>query len=223
MARRINLLPQSERTRTATDFGALALLAVAIIAIFGIGLGYYLLHGDLADKESDLAALQQETASVVDEASALNQYESLQAQRTNAERVVQSIYSGRTLVADILDAVSLVVPENAWFQSLSLTAATPQGVAAGAGPSSGAAGGGQNDSALQIDGNTYSFEDIAQVLVRLQLVPFLSDIKLVSAGEPRGATDPAIVVRGFSIQGTLTNTQPADTPLPMSQVEVEGP
>ena len=221
MAGRINLLPKSERTRTTTDYGTLGLLATAIIVVFAIGLGYYLLHNSLADKEQELAAVQQETASLVSQVSALSQYESLQAERVSAESVVQSIYASRTLVSEVLDAVSLVIPQNAWFQSLSLTTATPVGAAPGATPSPGAATGTQGDNKLSVEGNTYSFEDIAQVLVRLQLVPCLSDVYLVSAGQAKGSTDPARVVRGFSIEASVVNKQRPDTPLPRSQVEVE--
>jgi hypothetical protein len=78
------------------------------------------------------------------------------------------------------------------------------------------------DNTLSLEGNTYSFEDVAQVLVRLQLIPALSQIDLNSAGEPVGAVDDTQSVKGFSIGALVNNTQPEDAPLPMSQVEVEG-
>ena len=60
------------------------------------------------------------------------------------------------------------------------------------------------------------------MLVRLQLVPALGEISLESAGDPTGSVDEKKEVKGFSIHATVTNTQPEDTALPMSQVEVEG-
>lgn len=223
MVRRINLVPQSERSRTSTDFGLLALLAVVIIAIFAIGFGYYLWNNTLDDRQQALADAQQQTASLEAQLAALTQYERLQAQRAGAEAVVQGIYANRTLVSEVLDAVSLVVPENAWFESLALTTADPVLAATDAGSTPAAGAGAQADNKLAIEGNTYSFEDVAQVLVRLQLVRTLSGIDLVAAGAPKGSTDPAKVVKGFSIDASVINMQPADTPLPMSQVEVEGP
>jgi Tfp pilus assembly protein PilN len=222
MARRINLVPRSQRARTSTDVGPLVLFAIIVIAIFAMGFGYYMLHNTLADREQELASVQQETASMQSQVAALGQFERLQVQRINAEKVVQGIYANRTLVSEVLDAVSLVVPDNAWFASLALTTSDPISAAdAAAAPAGGAAA--LKNSTMVIEANTYTIEDIAQLMVRLQLVPAISGISLRGVGAPRGSTDPAIEVRGFAIDVSVSNTQPADTPLPMSQVEVEGP
>ena len=80
------------------------------------------------------------------------------------------------------------------------------------------------DNTFTIDGNTYSFEDVAQLLVRLQLVPALKDsVHLASAGQATGNVDPAKHVVEFVVGGSVVNTQPSDTPLPLSQVEAESP
>jgi len=220
MGRRINLIPQTERTRTRTDIGSLALIAAIILVIFGLGFGYYMLNNTLSDRKQELADVQQQTALLEDQLAALRQFEQLQSRRIATETVVQGIYAGRTLVADILDSVSLVVPESVWFQNLALTTLDPMVASSAAGQSGVVSA--QGDNQLTVEGNTYSFPDVAQVLVRLQLIPALSQIDLVSAGQPRGATDPAKDIKGFSIGASVINTQPADTPLPMSQVEVEG-
>jgi hypothetical protein len=112
-----------------------------------------------------------------------------------------------------------VVPDNTWFQSIALSTLDPTSSAGEATGSSSSAGAGDNQ--MSIEGNTYSFEDIAQVLVRLQLVPSLSDVSLVSAGLPRGSTDPEIEVKGFSVEAVIDAPESTDTPLPLSQVEVE--
>jgi Tfp pilus assembly protein PilN len=222
MTRRINLVPRSERPRTATEVGPLVLFAIIVIAVFAMGFGYYLLHGTLADREQELARAQQETASLEAQVAALSQFNRLQSQLDSAKEIVQGIYANRTQVSGVMDAVSLVVPDNAWFASLTLSTADPISAAnAGAARTGGA--GAVGDNKLAIEGSTYSFEDIAQVLVRFQLVPAISGVNLRAVGAGRGTTDPAIEVRGFSIDASVFNTQPADTPLPLSQVEVEGP
>jgi Tfp pilus assembly protein PilN len=218
MARRLNLIPPSERSRTTTDFGLLILIGVAIVVIFAIGFGYYLLNGTLTDREQQLADLQQQNASLQAQLAELRQYGDIQRDRVDTEEVVQGIYASRTLVSDILDGISLVVPENAWFQSVALTTLDPL-------PPGSVTEGGRStatgDNQVTIEGNTYSFQEIAQVLVRLQLVPSLSKVDLVSAGLPRGNTDPEIDVKGFSIGAVIDAPQRTDTPLPISQVEVE--
>jgi Tfp pilus assembly protein PilN len=211
MARRINLVPQSERARTSTNYAMLGFVAAALIVVAGLGLAYYTFSGSLIDREADLQSLEDDYKVVQAQVQALAKYGQLDAQRQSAEDIVVSAYAGRTLVSEILDNLSLVVPENVWFASMDLTTLDP-GLEAT-----------ENETGeFTISGNTYSFEDVAQLLVRLQLVPALGDIKLESAGDPTGPVDEGKEVRGFSINSTVSNTQPEDTALPMSQVEVEG-
>jgi len=213
MARRINLIPLQDRTRTNTDLALLALVAAALLIVFGLGFGYYLLSNTLGDRERELAEIEQQASLLEAQVAQLNQYEALQTQRIRAEGVVQGIYASRTLVSDILDSVSLVVPEAVWFQNLTLATSDPAAGSADATPLA--------DNELSIDGSTYSFEDVAQVLVRLQLVPSLEDVELVSAGQASQSSDPTQDIKGFSIEAAVINTQPEDTPLPLSQVEVD--
>lgn len=220
MARRINLVPPSERSRTTTDVGMLALLAVFVLVVFALGLGYYVLNGRLDSKQQELADIQQQVSQLETQVAALDQFAQLSAQRQRAETNVQQIYAGRTLVASVLDELSLVIPDDAWFQSLALQTSDPVDKAATAGARASVA---QGQNTLTIEGNTYSFEGVAQVLVRLRLIPSLTDVSLVSAGAPRGTVDPSIDVKGFTATASVINDQAPDTPLPVSQAEVVSP
>jgi len=213
LARRINLVPASERARTTTNFGMLGLVAGVIIVLFALGLTYYLLGNTLDDRERELADVRQQRELVESQAATLAQYEVLAARRARMEQVVQAVYAGRTLVTDVLDGVSLVVPEEVWFQSLNLSAAEPTAVIASGGGSQATEGG-----RLSIEGSTYTFEDVAQFLVRLQLIKAFADVDLGAAGDASetGKT------KSFSIDALITNTQDPEAPLPVSQVEVEG-
>jgi Tfp pilus assembly protein PilN len=215
MARRINLVPPSERARTTTNFGMLVFVAVAVVVVFGLGLGYYMLSNSLGDRKDQLTTVQNETQTLQVQVASLKRYGELDTERKQVEQVVQSAYASRTPVADILDKLSLVLPDNVWLNSLDLTLQDPGAAAAKQGTSSGG-------SSIEMSGNTYGFQDIAQLLVRLQLMQSLSDISLSSAGAPVGSVDTTKDVKGFSIQGTVVNTQPETAPLPVSQVEVEG-
>ena len=46
-----------------------------------------------------------------------------------------------------------------------------------------------NDGTITISGKTYSFEDISRLVVRLQLIPALSDVQLTQASEEAGSAD----------------------------------
>jgi Tfp pilus assembly protein PilN len=170
MARRINLVPRSERPRTRTDWGLLAMVGLFIVVIFALGFGYYLFSNVLDGRKQELADLQLQTASLELQVEALQQYEQLAAQREDVQAVVQGIYSNRTLLSDVLDAVSLVVPENAWFQSLQVSAADPVPGSDGADASAG------QDGDITIQGQTYSFEDVSRLIVRLQLIPSIAGV-----------------------------------------------
>lgn len=216
MVRRINLVPPSERPRTTTDFGVLLLIVLVVIVIAALAFGYYSFKSSLSNKQDELTAVQQQNAQLQGQLETLQQYEALQGKRVEAEKVVQGIYAGRTLVSDILDELSLVVPDTAWFLDLTLTTSDPVTAATSATQTAAS-------NVFSIDGDTYGFDDVAQILVRLQLVPALTNSRLTSAGPASGTVDPTKHVVGFSVGGTVTNTQPTDTPLPLSQVEVPSP
>jgi Tfp pilus assembly protein PilN len=213
MARRINLVPRSERPRTRTDWGLLAMVGLFIVVIFALGFGYYLFSNVLDGRKQELADLQLQTASLELQVEALQQYEQLAAQREDVQAVVQGIYSNRTLLSDVLDAVSLVVPENAWFQSLQVSAADPVPGSDGADASAG------QDGDITIQGQTYSFEDVSRLIVRLQLIPSIAGVELTSANQAREAGDAQLELKGFSIGASVLNKATASA-LPLTEVEV---
>ena len=213
MARRINLIPRSERPRTRTDWGLLAMVGLFIVVIFGLGFAYYTFSNVLEQRKQELADLQVQTTALEQQVEGLQQYERLSSQRENVQAVVQSIYTTRTLLSDVLDAVSLVVPENAWFQSLDLTASDPA-VATGTASSSSTAG------QISLEGKTYSFEDVSRLIVRLQLIPSLTDVQLTAANETQQADGSQLAVKGFSIGAAVVNSEPAGA-LPLTDVEVQ--
>ena len=214
MARRINLIPRSERPRTRTDWGLLATVGLFIIVIFALGFGYYTFSNVLEQRKQELADLQVQTASLEQQVEALQQYGQLANQRENIQAVVQSIYTNRTLLSDVLDAVSLVVPENAWFQTLDLTASDPAVASDTTAAAVGTAG------KISIEGETYSFEDVSRLIVRLQLIPSLTDVQLTSATETQKAEGSQLAVKGFSIGASVVNSEPAGA-LPLTDVEVQ--
>jgi Tfp pilus assembly protein PilN len=219
MPRRINLVPRGERARTTTNVGMLAVVVSGIVVLFALGLGYYMFSNSLSDSKAELEGVQQERAALEAQVFALQAYQRLAQQRTDTETVVQAIYAGRTAVAQLMGDISLVVPENVWFVSLELSGSDP--LSAGAPPSA-AATSATSDSTLSLEGNTYKFEDVAGLLVRLQLIPELSGINLVSAGKPNGSVDESKDVKGFSIDSFVNSTPDEEVVLPLSQVEVEG-
>jgi len=181
----------------------LGLVAAAIVVLFGIGLGYYLLSNSLSEREDELGGLRTETQALQAQVAALKKYDALASERKSAETTVEDIYASRTLVSDFLNSLSLVVPENVWLDQLNVQTAEPN--------TEGAVG------TVALAGSTYSFEDVAQLLVRLRLIPTLRDIDLQSATGAASGSD----IKTFSVEAGLA--PPAEgAALPVSQVEVEG-
>ena len=77
MARRINLIPRTERPRTKTDWGLLATVGLFIVVIFGLGFGYYTFSNVLDERKQELADLEVQTAKLEQQVQALRAYELL--------------------------------------------------------------------------------------------------------------------------------------------------
>jgi Tfp pilus assembly protein PilN len=216
--RRINLLPRTERVRTTTNVAGLSLLAGAVIVVFALALSFYLLTSQRSSLRDDLAGLQRKSADLQQQVQALDKYKQLATQKKAMEDTVRVVYAGRTLVSQVLNDFSRAIPDNVWITSMELSVGDPQTAPADKSSATLVSGVGS----LAIQGNTYSFSDVALVLVRLRLVSSLQGITLISAGDPIGTTDAAKHVVGFSLDTAVVNTQSADTQLPISKVEVEG-
>jgi Tfp pilus assembly protein PilN len=217
MVRRINLVPASERRRTETDVGMLVLIVIAVVVVAAVVGSYVFLSGERTARQEELNRLQAEIRQIQTELAGLAGFERLQAEKDALEKTVQQAYVSRTLVSEILGDLSLVIPETAWLGSLSLE--SPPAVVVGAqapDPESKTVPLGT----FTVEGNTYSFEEVAGVLVRFETIPALVEVTLGNAGDPRGSVDPNVEVRGFTISAGVKNAQPDDTPLPVSRVEV---
>jgi Tfp pilus assembly protein PilN len=214
MMRRINLVPSGERRRTQTDIGLLLLVVVGAVVVIAILFSYFQTRGQLSDREAELAQLQTQIATVTAQLGSLAADEQLQNQVTQTETLAQQIYAGRMLFSEVLGDLSLVIPENVWIADLNLTAP----VAASAAPAGGAAAAGGPGAFSISDAGTYTFEDVARAIVRLQQIPSLTGVTLTSANS---AVDNEVKVKKFGATAALVNTQPSDTPLPISQVGVQ--
>lgn len=221
MVRRINLVPAEQRRRTQTDLGLILVALAAVVVVAGVALSYFYFGGILSDKEAELADLQSQNQQLQAQLAELGKYEELDAERQAAEDLVRRVYSGRTLVSEVLGDLSLVVPDNVWFVTFDVTAPDPPPVLSPDQASQQANVAIETRGSMAISGNTYSFEDVATFLVRLEQIPAVGAVTLTSAGSSNGSVDPKKGVKGFAVEAGVHNVQSADTQLPVSRVEVE--
>lgn len=189
---RINLLPPAERVKASREQGiAYALLAlIAVIVVLGVV--YVLEHNKIATKQSTLDATTAQVDQLNVEIASLQPYEALQGTASAMNDMAAQVADARIDWASILGELSLVVPDNVQFSSFSATVpATMQagGALAGAGQSSAAATTATPDITITgIAGDSHV--TVAELMVRLGLIPQFMNIELQSSTEVAAAPPP---------------------------------
>jgi Tfp pilus assembly protein PilN len=94
-------------------------------------------------------------------------------QRTQRAAALASALSRRVAWDRVLRRFSLVLPDDVWLTSLSLTSPTPATSPAGTPPTTG--------NGFAMNGFTYSHDAVARLLSRLAVVPDLTNVQLQSS------------------------------------------
>jgi len=128
----------------------------------------------------------------------LQQYAQLASQRENIRALwCRASTLNRTLLSDVLDAVSLVVPENAWFQTIDLQAADP--ISAKRLVRGYDHPGCRTGGKISIDGETYSFETCPDSSSACNSYRRSATVQLTAANQTQKADGAQLAVKGFSI------------------------
>jgi Tfp pilus assembly protein PilN len=182
---RINLLPPAERVKASREQGiAYALLAlVAVIVVLGVV--YVLEHNKIAAKQSTLDATTAQVDQMNAQIAALQPYEVLQGTASAMSDMAAQIADARIDWASILGELSLVIPDN--VQLTSFSANVPASMQAGGLFGGGSASAGTASPDLTITGTAGdSHVTVAEMMVRLGLIPQFMNIQLGSSTEVAG-------------------------------------
>ena len=178
--RAVNLIPQERRgaqrrsgSRSTFREPLLPLsIALAVVAAAGVGLAAHSASSTVASRNAEVAQLDGQLAKL-----ATQQQQTSGGGSASQLSVVTSLMQQRASWDGFLGTVSRVVPENVWLLSLSAqqptTGAVPTPTAPA--PAQGAA------SSVTFTGYTYSQPAVARMMRRLELVPWLQDVNLVSS------------------------------------------
>ena len=223
--RAVNLLPpEPKRTRKAP--GAVA--QVALVSPFVVGgllaAGYLLVGSQVNSKRSTLRALQDELAALPAPSPGTQQSPALAAERSLRIATLSATLQSRLVWDRVLREISQVLPGDVWLTTLSAqTPETPQSVSGPTAPSAPApkttTGGATTTTTttaaktaaaqppaappaepLNLQGYTYSQEGVARLLSRLQVVPALRNVKLISSAQ---STVSDQTVYSFTIQADV--------------------
>lgn len=204
--RAVNLLPKdlvAERPSYKEALPVVGAAFVPLITVLLVVIGYSNAHSDATAQLGRVAALQLEverakpaTAVKTVDTSALTS--SRAARRTALETALSKEMAWDKTLGD----VARVLPSSVWLSDLTATSPTPADSATvapapapttGAGPPAGTSG-------FAINGYTYTMDDVALLLQRLQLLPTLANVTLSSTSQSMIGLKPVIQ---FSISAAI--------------------
>lgn len=130
--RPINLIPEEERRRStrgpAAPGGPLAYLIVGALAIALVGVVMLILTSNtISDRQSEVATLQAEKAAVTAQAEKLTAYASFQAVAEQRTQTIAGLANSRFDWVRVIKELSLTLPSNVFFTSLSGSAGGGEG------------------------------------------------------------------------------------------------
>ena len=161
--RAVNLLPRETRKRTLKISAPAATGVVcAVLVVTMLSTAFLLESAKVSRKQNTLDSARAELALIPPPAQPNTTAQSLSAEESARVAALQVAMDGRMAGDRVLRDVALVLPQDIWLNTLTLTAPTP-GVAA---------------TGFSIAGNAYSHEGVARLLSRLQVVPDLSSVAL---------------------------------------------
>ncbi len=179
--RAVNLLPSDQKQRSPRNKLVLAGMSSTSAVLMLLGAGYLNASSTVADRKQSLANLQAQLAAIPKPRSTGDTAADAQLASERAGRLsaLSSALSGRVRFDRLLRELAIVLPDDVWLQQLTATAPKPLSVAptstGSPAPSAPVSGGA---TTFSIQGNTYTQEGVARLLIRLQLVPDLENITL---------------------------------------------
>ena len=198
--KRFNLLPPEQRVKASRERGLLYAVIGLVVLVGALGAIYLQQTGVVADKQTELDGLAAENAVVRQQLVVLQPYAQLNSLRTAMGETALSIYDARISWSNIIEEVSLVIPENVRLQTLNCV--VPPAMLPGAPPA--VPGGEVAASAdLTFTGITYTHQDVAEFMTRLGLIPQLTNIQLASSTGALG-TGPIATAATTKVTFTVT-------------------
>jgi Tfp pilus assembly protein PilN len=179
--RAVNLIPQERRgaqrrsgSRSTFREPLLALsIVVAAAAVAGVGLTAHSASSTIASRNAEVAQLDAQLAKLATQ----QQQQTSGSGSASQLSVVTSLMQQRASWDGFLGSLSRVVPEDVWLLSLSAQEPTIGAVPTPTTPAPAPAA----TSSVTFTGYTYSQPAVARMMRRLELVPWLQDVNLVSS------------------------------------------
>jgi Tfp pilus assembly protein PilN len=178
--RAVNLLPKDVSQKGGGLPGAPVLVGVCagVLVAAIVGADFMLQSGKVAKEQRALDVLQAKVAALpaAPEGPSAAQTQ-LAGEHSARVGALSSALANRVAWDRVFREFSLVLPDDVWLTNL--TAHSPVSPSAAAGTTTTTSGGSPTQFAIQ--GRTYSHDGVARLLSRLQVVPDLQNVTLVSS------------------------------------------
>ena len=221
----VNLLPKQLAAAPQRNLQPLALAgaaAVPVIAMVFVAIGYSSAHSTVAAERAKFAALQTQIAALggvtsaaqkpAADTAAVAQLNGLIAERTARRVELDGVLSQELPWDSMLRDVARILPDDVWLTALSVQSPVTFGTASAAAAGSSSPAAANN---LTIAGFGVSAKSIALLLVRLRLLPTLSNVTL---GTTTSSTVGAKAVVQFSVTAAIQAPAGARLPAATSAV-----
>jgi Tfp pilus assembly protein PilN len=180
--KRINLLPPGERDKASRERGLAYALLGLVVLVVALGAVYLRLNRQVATKQDQVNDLQAQIQQVDSQVQALKWAQVLQTQRASMMTTAAQIYAARVDWSNILEELSLVIPDQVVLTDL--TAQVPSTMQPTVGGASSSTSATQSAGAdITLAGRADNHVSVASFMTRLGLLPQLTNVQLVSSTE----------------------------------------
>ena len=237
----VNLIPADERrggSGTPGRSGGAVYAVLGVLGVLLIALGSYaVLSRQVADRETELAEVQAQSAQIAAQAEVLRPFGEFAELRTQRVSALRTLADARIDWSRVLDDLSVALPAEARLASMTASVVPTEGAAAGAAPAPAPAPGAGPAEAggpsLQMAGCATSDREVSDMMVRLRQMSGVRGVSLASVtegedGEPvpgapadcRTAFDVTVTfapLPGAAAAGVAPATAPAPAPAPAGE------
>jgi len=211
---RINLVPKEEQQRELRRQLYIIPVAGALVLAGVLGGSYYYYNNQLSNTEKSLQDIRSSNASLQKQVNELKSYEEVKNKKQTQLNLVTGLYGQRVRWSRTLGDLAFVIPDDCWL--ISIKAQVPGVETAGSSSSSSS----ESTRDIEIDGYTKGMPSVATFLMRLGLIPSMTEVTLVSAEKEEMASQ---MVTHFKIAATLKQTGETQGPSTAPVAGEDGP
>lgn len=129
MMRRVDLLPEAYAMRRRERRNVSLVLLVGALVVLLLLVWYFILRSQIADAETDLAAIQAHNATLEADIAELQEFADLDAEVKAKRTALQTVFAGDVDWPAVMTDIAMVTPGEVWLDALTASAGVTEGAA----------------------------------------------------------------------------------------------